>query len=86
MNQLNRNAGFIFALHYFGVDLVCGKFPNANTLTMGLFSVNTQHDRETISKRTKEALATKQAHIAQSLEAIRLESADVISASIASYL
>jgi DNA invertase Pin-like site-specific DNA recombinase len=32
--------------------------PDANTLTVGLFAVLAQHERETISKRTKDALAT----------------------------
>jgi len=35
--------------------------PDANTLTVGLFAVLTQHERETISKRTKDALAAKKA-------------------------
>jgi DNA invertase Pin-like site-specific DNA recombinase len=39
--------------------------PDANTLTVGLFAVLAQHERETISKRTKDALAAKKARGAQ---------------------
>ena len=61
MDRLSRNAGFIFALRDSGVDFVCCDMPDANTLTVGLFAVIAQHERETISKRTKEALAAKKA-------------------------
>jgi len=44
-----------------GVDFVCCDMPDANTLTVGLFAVIAQHERETISKRTKDALAAKKA-------------------------
>ena len=39
--------------------------PDANTLTVGLFAVLAQHERETISKRTKDALVAKKARGAQ---------------------
>ncbi|MBW3127772.1 recombinase family protein [Hymenobacter profundi] len=39
--------------------------PDANTLTVGLFAVIAQHERETISKRTKDALQAKKARGAQ---------------------
>ena len=61
LDRLSRNAGFIFALRDSGVDFVCCDMPDANTLTVGLFAVIAQHERETISKRTKEALAAKKA-------------------------
>jgi DNA invertase Pin-like site-specific DNA recombinase len=35
--------------------------PGANTLTVGLFAVLAQHERETISKRTEDVLAAKKA-------------------------
>ena len=59
LDRLSRNAGFIFALRDSGVAFVCCDMPDANTLTVGLFAVLAQHERETISKRTKEALAAK---------------------------
>ena len=43
------------------MEFVCCDMPDANTLTVGLFVVLTQHERETISKRTKDALAAKKA-------------------------
>jgi DNA invertase Pin-like site-specific DNA recombinase len=59
LDRLSRNASFIFALRDSGVDFVCCDMPDANTLTVGLFAVLAQHERETISKRTKDALAAK---------------------------
>jgi DNA invertase Pin-like site-specific DNA recombinase len=65
LDRLSRNAGFIFALRDSGVAFVCCDMPDANTLTVGLFAVIAQHERETISKRTKDALAAKKARGAQ---------------------
>jgi DNA invertase Pin-like site-specific DNA recombinase len=65
LDRLSRNASFIFALRDSGVDFVCCDMPDANTLTVGLFAVLAQHERETISKRTKDALAAKIARGAQ---------------------
>ncbi|WP_180754654.1 recombinase family protein [Hymenobacter sp. DG01] len=65
LDRLSRNAGFIFALRDSGVDFVCCDMPDANTLTVGLFAVIAQHERETISKRTRDALQAKKARGAQ---------------------
>jgi DNA invertase Pin-like site-specific DNA recombinase len=65
LDRLSRNAGFIFALRDSGVDFICCDMPDANTLTVGLFAVIAQHERETISKRTKDALTAKKARGAQ---------------------
>ncbi|RZK23132.1 MAG: resolvase, partial [Hymenobacter sp.] len=35
--------------------------PNVDTPTVGLFAVLAQHERETLSKRTKDALVAKKA-------------------------
>ena len=61
LDRLSRNAGFIFALRDSSVDFVCCDIPDANTLTVGIFAVIAQHERETISKRTKDALQAKKA-------------------------
>ncbi|MFD1874447.1 recombinase family protein [Hymenobacter bucti] len=65
LDRLSRNASFILTLRDAGVDFVCCDMPDANTLTVGLFAVLAQHERETISKRTKDALAAKKARGAQ---------------------
>jgi DNA invertase Pin-like site-specific DNA recombinase len=61
LDRLSRNAGFIFALRDSGVNFVCCDMPDANTLTVGLFAVLAQHEREMISKRTIDALTAKKA-------------------------
>jgi DNA invertase Pin-like site-specific DNA recombinase len=61
LDRLSRNAGFIFALRDSGVAFVCCDMPDANTLTVGLFAVIAQHERETISKWTIDALKAKKA-------------------------
>ena len=61
LDRLSRNAGFIFMLRDSGVEFVCCDMPDANTLTVGLFAVIAQHERETISQRTQAALAAKKA-------------------------
>ena len=61
LDRLSRNASFIFALRDSGVDFVCCDMPDANTLTIGIFATIAQHERETIAKRTKDALAAKRA-------------------------
>ena len=59
LDRLPRNAGFIFQLRDVGVGFVCCDMPDANTLTVGIFTVLAQHERELISQRTKAALAAK---------------------------
>lgn len=61
LDRLSRNAGFIFALRDSGVAFVCCDMPDANTLTVGLFAIIAQHEREMISRRTIDALTAKKA-------------------------
>jgi len=59
LDRLSRNAAFIFTLKDSGVDFICADMPDANTLTIGIFAVLAQHERELISSRTKAALQAK---------------------------
>jgi DNA invertase Pin-like site-specific DNA recombinase len=59
LDRLSRNAAFIFTLKDSGIDFTCADMPDANTLTIGIFAVLAQHERELISSRTKAALAAK---------------------------
>jgi len=61
LDRLSRNASFIFALRDSEVDFICCDLPEANTLTIGIFATMAQHERETISRRTREALQAKKA-------------------------
>lgn len=59
LDRLSRNASFIFTLRDTGVKFQCVDMPDANILTIGIFATLAQHERELISKRTKDALAVK---------------------------
>ncbi len=59
LDRLSRNVSFIFSLRDSGAKFVCCDLPEANTLTIGLFAVMAQHERELTSRRTKDALAAK---------------------------
>jgi DNA invertase Pin-like site-specific DNA recombinase len=63
LDRLSRNVAFIFQLRDSAVNFVCCDLPDMNTLTIGLFAVVAQYERELISKRTKDALAVKKANL-----------------------
>ncbi len=61
LDRLSRNVSFLFALKDAGVAIACCDLPDLNTLTLGIFATMAQHERELISKRTKEGLAAARA-------------------------
>ncbi len=61
LDRLSRNVSFLFALKDAGVAIACCDLPDLNTLTLGIFATMAQHERELISKRTKEGLVVARA-------------------------
>lgn len=59
LDRLSRNASFIFKLRDSNVDFLCCDIPDANTMTIGIFALLAQQERELISERTKKALKAK---------------------------
>lgn len=59
LDRLSRNISFIFSLRDAKVNFCCCDIQTCNTLTLGLFATLAQYERETISLRTKQALAAK---------------------------
>ena len=57
IDRLSRDAAFLMSLRKAGVEIVAADMPNAGTLEFGIRAVFAQHEREEISKRTKDALA-----------------------------
>lgn len=57
LDRLARNVHFISGLMESGVEFVAVDNPNANKLMLHMLAAFAEHEREMISKRTKEALA-----------------------------
>ncbi len=57
LDRLSRDARFLMNLKSQGVRFVIADMPEANELTVDLFSILAQHERRVISERTKAALA-----------------------------
>jgi DNA invertase Pin-like site-specific DNA recombinase len=61
LDRLSRDIEFIFRLKNAGVEFKALDIPEMSTLTLGIFSVMAQHEREVISRRVKAALAERRA-------------------------
>lgn len=57
LDRLARNVHFISGLMESGIEFVAVDNPNANKLMIHMLAAFAEHEREMISKRTKEALA-----------------------------
>lgn len=57
LDRLSRNLAFIAMMTDSDVEFKCADMPHVDNLTIRLLGVMAQHERELISKRTKEALA-----------------------------
>lgn len=64
LDRLSRNASFLLALRDSGVRFLAADIPDANDLTIGVLAVIAQAEREAISRRTKDALATIKCRLA----------------------
>jgi DNA invertase Pin-like site-specific DNA recombinase len=57
IDRLGRDVESIFQIKNSGIDLYCLEMPELNTFTLGMLATFAQHEREQISKRTKDGLA-----------------------------
>jgi DNA invertase Pin-like site-specific DNA recombinase len=57
LDRLSRNAAFLLTLRDSGVRFAAVDLPEANDLTVGIMALVVRHEREAISRRTREALA-----------------------------
>lgn len=61
LDRLSRNAAFLLTLRDSGVSFIAADMPEACDLTVGILALVAQQERQTISARTKAALAQAKA-------------------------
>jgi DNA invertase Pin-like site-specific DNA recombinase len=61
LDRLSRNAAFLMELQNSGAAFVAADMPGANSFTVGVMALVAQQERESISHRTKDALAAAKA-------------------------
>ena len=57
LDRLSRDISFIFDLKNSGIEFIVAENPDLNTLTLGIFAVMAQHERELICERVKAGMA-----------------------------
>lgn len=57
LDRLSRNAAFLLTLRDSGVQFVAANMPDANGLIVDILALVARHEREAISRRTREGLA-----------------------------
>lgn len=57
LDRLSRDVSFIFDLKNSGIEFIVAENPYLNTLTLGIFAVVAQHERELICERVKAGMA-----------------------------
>ncbi len=76
LDRLSRNAAFLMTLKDSGVEIMAADMPEANAMMIGVMALVAQHEREAISRRTKEALAAAKAR-GQKLGGLRPNALDI---------